>query len=150
MRRQRVIIPAILQTILRNIQEGEMCMATVKTSLIAASCGMILFGAISAHALSGVNGLAMNKLAANKLASNKLASNKLAANKLASNKLAANKLASNKLAANKLAANGINPNTLTTTVPSDNIIGMHPSDGFFFRSLSQNGLGKPSVDAYDF
>src|SRR6266568_1546827 len=45
-----------------NTPEGEMSMATVKTFLIAASCGMILLGAVSAHA----------KIAANKIAANKL------------------------------------------------------------------------------
>jgi hypothetical protein len=87
-------------------------MAMVKTFLVTASCGMVLLGAVSAHAMRGAN------------------------------KIAANKIAANKIAANKIAANGINLNTFTTTIPSDNALGTHPSEGLPFHSLSQSGLGK--------
>jgi len=52
-------------------------MATVKTFLVAASCGMVLLSAVSAHAY-----VSLNKIAANKLSSNKLAGNGINLNTL--------------------------------------------------------------------
>jgi hypothetical protein len=95
-----------------------MHMTTVKNFLMAASFGMILCGAVSAHALSSLNGSSLNGVSLNRIALNGVS-------------------------LNKLTANGINPNALTATVPSDNTRGMPPSESFPWNSLSHSAVGVP-------
>ena len=47
-------------------------MATIKTSLAAVGCGVLLLGAVSAHAGQSLNGIALNVIAINGLALNGL------------------------------------------------------------------------------
>ena len=100
-------------------------MATVKTFLLAASCGMLLLSGGSAHAFAVSNGIAWNKLTANGITLNGLA---------------ANGITLNGITLNGNSVNGINLNTLTTTASSTTTQGMPPRERLPWHPLSLRGL----------
>src|SRR5262252_1614927 len=85
-------------------------MATVKTFLVAACCGLVLLGAVSAYASLNENGMSLNGMSLNGLSMNGLSFNGLSINGLSFNGLSLNGLSVNGLSINGLNFNGFSFN----------------------------------------
>jgi hypothetical protein len=92
-------------------------MVTVKTALVTTSCGLMLLGAVAAHAKITTNGVNPNGVSPNGVSPN---------------------------GANP---NGIRPDELTISEPIDQTPGTPLRPGLPLNGLSHSGLGKPAVDA---
>ena len=102
-------------------------MTTVKTFVMAASCGMLLLGAVSAHARLSANGENLNGQNLNGQNLNGLASNGQRLNGLSTN---------------GESLNGLAPNATTrqwAPLPAG------PHERFPFHGLSQQALGAAAV-----
>jgi hypothetical protein len=120
-----------------NTSEGEMRMTTVKTFLITASCGMVLLGAVSAHARD-LNGFRINGLAINGLELNGREMNGYRLNGLELNGREMNGYHLNGLELNGREMNGQNLNgTSLNGTPAE-----AQNEGLSFNGLSQKPLGK--------
>jgi hypothetical protein len=105
-----------------NTPEGAMRMTTVKTFVMAASCGMLLLGAVSAHARLSANGENLN------------------GQNLNGQNLNGQRL--NGLASNGQRLNGLAPNATTrqwAPLPAG------PHERFPCHGLSQRALGAAAV-----
>src|SRR5262249_18940563 len=82
-------------------------MATVKTFLVAACCGLVLLGAVSAYASLNENGMSLNGMSLNGLSMNGLSINGLSINGLNFNGLSINGLNFNGFSFNGCLPQGI-------------------------------------------
>ena len=109
-------------------------METVKTCLVAACCGLVLLGAVAAHAGQSMNGTTVNGISSNGQGINGISSNGYSFNGLSSN---------------GQGMNGQSINGLCTSlelVPfessSAKLCVLAQSERLSFNSLSHSGLGK--------
>ena len=119
-------------------------MATVKTFFVAACCGLILLGAVSAHAGIYTNGLGVNGINLNGLRMNGLALNGVWLNGVNLNGLALNGLWVNGLPTNGSGINGLRNEGLIfkESKRHGGPTSEGQREGLPFNGLSQSGLGK--------
>lgn len=122
-------------------------MATVKTYLAAVGCGVLLLGAVAAHAGESLNGIALNGLALNGITLNSIALNGVAINGLSLNGFRNQGL---------LLKETRRTEAPTSAVQSESVPCEHDrqctlavqSESLPFNSLSQRGLGKTHPQAH--
>ncbi len=106
--------------------------ATVKASMVAACCGLVLMSAVAAHAMQAGNGLFMNGLPYNGLPLNGITTNGIPLNGMPLNGVALNGLPMNGMAWQGMPIQGMPRNGL-------------PMNGVPLNSLSANEGSLPPV-----